>query len=45
LSEVSLIQKVKSRMFSLMEHRSDINTAILWETGQTKGRSHVRRVV
>jgi hypothetical protein len=29
LSEVSLIQKVKSRMFSLMEHRSDINTAIL----------------
>jgi hypothetical protein len=45
LSEVSLIQKAKSRTFSLMEYRPDINTAILRETGQTEGRSHVRGVV
>jgi hypothetical protein len=35
----------KSHVFSpYMDYRTNANTAILWKTGHTKGKSHIRGV-
>jgi hypothetical protein len=45
LSEINQLQKTKSHMFlSFVEYRPNTNAALLWKTGHTNGRSHMKGV-